>query len=99
MTALQGELLGIIRRDRSRRTRRQKFGKFLGALASWLLTLASSVLIGGWFFMLGVGVIRAEWLPQVPTLGYWWAVLIAYLLRCGLTRLPQSTSKKKEADR
>jgi hypothetical protein len=87
VTALQGELLGLIRRDRTRRTRRQKFGKFLKAL------------LGGWFFMLGVGVVHAEWLPQVPTLGYWWAVLIGYLLRCGLTRTPQSTSKKKDGDK
>jgi hypothetical protein len=99
VTALQGELLGLIRRDRTRRTRRQKFGKFLKALLTWLLPIVSNALFGGWFFMLGVGVVHAEWLPQVPTLGYWWAVLIGYLLRCGLTRTPQSTSKKKDGDK
>jgi len=35
----------------------------------------------GWLFMLLVGVVHAEWLPGLPTIGYWWAVLIIFMLR------------------
>jgi hypothetical protein len=39
------------------------------------------VLIGGWYLMLGIGVIHHEWIAQCPTIGYGWAILLASLLR------------------
>lgn len=39
------------------------------------------IFIGGFEFMLAVGIIHHEWLPQLPTIGYWWAVLIVGLLK------------------
>lgn len=90
MTASYGELLDIIRRDRARRTRRQRFGKFLGKFFTSLLTGALAALMGGWMFMLGAAVIHDHWWPQVPTIGYWWAVLVVWLLRGVFSRLPET---------
>jgi len=42
---------------------------------------AVTALAAGWLFMLAVGIAHHEWLPQLPTIGYWWAVLIVSLLR------------------
>lgn len=39
----------------------------------------------GWMFMLAVGVIHHEWIHKLPTLGYWWSVIIAGLLRAAFT--------------
>lgn len=49
---------------------------FIGTLSTWMLAL-----LNGWFFMLIVGAIHAEWIPQLPTIGYWWSVLIVAVLR------------------
>lgn len=60
--------------------RRQKRRKFLVRLVSNYIITALSALLNGWMFMLAIGVIHAEWLRQLPTIGYWWAVLVVYLL-------------------
>lgn len=36
--------------------------------------------VGGWVFMLTVGIIHHEWLHQVPTLGYWPSFLIFFMV-------------------
>jgi uncharacterized membrane protein YiaA len=41
--------------------------------------LALRVLVDGWVMMLLVGVVHAEWIRSLPTVGYWWAVLIVTL--------------------
>jgi hypothetical protein len=58
----------------------------LGALVLFVLNNLDS----GWMLMLGVGVIHAEWIPQLPTLGF---CLIAYLLRTALSHAPRVKSK------
>jgi hypothetical protein len=78
--AMGAELLGIIRRDQARRTRRQRSGKFFGKLTETLILGFLIALMRGWLFMLTVGVIHAHWLPQLPTIGYWWSVLIWALM-------------------
>jgi hypothetical protein len=78
--ALGSELLGIIRRDQARRSRRAKLGKFLTTLFQTLLTGFLVALLQGWLFMLAVGVAHAHWMPQIPTIGYWWAVLFWALM-------------------
>jgi len=51
------------------------FGKAVAGIAGTaMLTLVSSFL-GGLEIMLGVGAVHG-WLPVVPTVGYWSAVLI-----------------------
>lgn len=42
--------------------------------------LAVAWLIGAWSLMLSVGVIHAEWIPQLPTVGFPTALLLGALL-------------------
>lgn len=57
----------------------------LGGLVYGLAVSALVSFLYGLFFMLAVGVIHAEWIHTLPTIGFWWAVLISFLLRSGLT--------------
>lgn len=50
------------------------------ALALWFLWTA----LAGWAFMLAVGVIHHEWIPTCPTIGFWWSLVLAFLLRLAL---------------
>lgn len=79
------ELIQISKRSRARRSRWKAFGKFLGNVFSSSLASVLAALLNGWFLMLAVGVIHDHWIPQCPTLGYWWAALIVYLLPFGPT--------------
>lgn len=45
----------------------------------WIAT-AIGVFVSGWFFMLAVGVARAEWLPDLPTIEYGASVVLTSLL-------------------
>jgi hypothetical protein len=67
-------------------------GKALSGCITSLLTKVFSDLTGGWMFMLAVGIAHAEWIQQLPTIGYWWAVLIVALTR-GLFGTIPSTKK------
>jgi hypothetical protein len=89
-------LLDIIRRDQARRSRKAKTGKALGTLLTASLTGALRALIGGWMFMLAVDAMHEHWLPSLPTIGYWWAVWIAWLLRSALST---ATPAKSGGDR
>jgi hypothetical protein len=60
--------------------RAEQRGKALKGCLAALATAALLSLLKGWLFMLAVGVIRAHWIPQCPTVGYWWAVLVMLLL-------------------
>lgn len=42
----------------------------------WLLT--------GWAFMMAVGVVHHEWISACPTIGFFWACLIAFFIRLAL---------------
>lgn len=79
-------LADIVRKEKRQRQRREATGKFFKALAKGLTTGVLVSLMAGFWFMLAVGVIHHEWIPALPTLGYWWSVLIAYLLRVALIR-------------
>jgi hypothetical protein len=86
-------LADVVRRDQTRRQRRDKIRKAVGGCTAFLILAAGLWALRAWMFMLAVGVIHAEWLPRVPTLGYWWAGLVAWLL-CGA--LATGTSAKKD---
>ena len=58
-----------------------------------VLVWATFTLIGGWAFMLLVGVVHHEWLPQCPTVGFGWSIVIAFLLRVTLLTF---TNKKND---
>jgi acyl-CoA hydrolase len=53
-------------------------------MLKWLvlapLVLAVGALFGGWMLMLTVGVIHGEWLTMMPTIGYWSAVKVSFML-------------------
>lgn len=74
------ELARLARKGR----RAEQRGKAATGCLSALVLIVLSALQGGWYLMLAAGVIHAEWIHQLPTLGYWWAVLIAFLLRGAL---------------
>jgi hypothetical protein len=44
------------------------------------IVLAAGALFGGWMLMLTVGVIHGEWLTEMPTIGYWSAVKVSFML-------------------
>lgn len=90
--ALFAEFTDIIRRDRARRSRWRKFGSFLGKVFEAAVTSLLSSMLGGWTLMLAVAVAHDHWIPQLPTIGYWWAVLLFFLLPT-----PAAPSSKKAA--
>jgi hypothetical protein len=58
--------------------------KVLTGCMTWIvlhLANGAMALIGGWLLMLAVGVVHAEWITDLPTVGYWWAVVIVWLLQ------------------
>jgi hypothetical protein len=93
--ALGADLLNIIRRDRARRSRRAQIGKFFGKFFESLLIGFLIALLQGWLFMLAVGVVHAHWIPQVPTIGFWWSVLIWTLLPSTATRASAGSERAK----
>lgn len=94
--ALYSDLIDIVRRDRQRRSRGKRFGAAMGKLLVALIQGFLLALSSGFMFMLAVGVVHHEWLPALPTLGYWWAVLISYLIRSGLN-IHTPPSKREQA--
>jgi hypothetical protein len=91
-------LADIVRKEKRQRQRREAAGKFGQAFARWLFTFTSTCLMTGLWLMLAVGVIHHEWIPQCPTLGYWWSVLLAYLLQVSLTRATPPSKTKAATD-
>jgi hypothetical protein len=74
--------------------RAEKRGKALQGCATGLFVSTADALLTGWILMLAVGVAHAEWIRQLPTIGYWWAVVLVALTR-GLFR---AVSTKTKAD-
>jgi hypothetical protein len=64
--------------------------KFCGYLITSLFVSALASMLGGWMFMLAVGVAHHEWTPGLPTIGYWWAVLLTWLIRSAALSAPSS---------
>lgn len=77
-------LADLVRKDAQRKSRKKKFGTFLSTIATVLLTDVLTSLLAGWSLMLAVAVIHDHWITTCPTVGYWWAVLIAFLFRSAL---------------
>ena len=89
MTTPTAEAIRLIRKGR----RAERRGKALEGCLVSLLTSILGALIGGLCLMVAVGIAHAEWIPALPTIGYWWAVLLGALLRGVFSR----TESKKEA--
>jgi hypothetical protein len=55
-------------------------GKVIGAMVVVLGCVLVGMLAGGWLLMLFIGVVHGEWLPNMPTIGYWSAVKVSAML-------------------
>lgn len=53
----------------------------------FILTYSAFCLLAGWSMMLAIGIVHHEWIPQCPTIGFWWAVLLSGLLRASLYQI------------
>lgn len=62
--------------------------------AAFLLALAWAALVSflyGFILMITIMVVHDHWLPSVPTIGYWVAVLVAFAVRSLFTDTKVST--------
>lgn len=84
------EMARLVRKGRKAERR----GKAIENLIVAVLTSVIGAFLGGWFFMLGIGVLHAHWWSELPTIGYWWAVLTVALLRGVFSRTPRETETK-----
>jgi hypothetical protein len=71
------EVVRLIRKGRTA----EKRGKAVSGCITALIVSYLGALFDGWLLMLAVGIAHAVWWPDVPTIGYWWAVLMVALLR------------------
>lgn len=83
------EVVRLARKGRRAERRSEILKDFIAS------TLGNAVgaLLNGWMLMLAVGIVHKHWIPQMPTVGYWWAVLVVYLLRGVFSRSPDDKSK------
>jgi hypothetical protein len=65
-----------------------------GKAVEGCITALGTDLLGGLYLMLAVGIAHAEWIRSLPTLGYWWAVLLVMLV--GPAFASATSPKKKE---
>lgn len=74
--------------------RAEQRGKALQGCFTALLTKLVQDLMTAWLFMLAVGVAHAEWIPQLPTIGLWWALLLVVLTRALFTGYAKTQDKR-----
>lgn len=79
MTAMlnRDELTDLVRRGKRAKSRSQALGK----IVTGIFTATLTALLGGFELMIAVGIVHAEWIRTLPTIGYWWAALLVALLR------------------
>jgi membrane protein YqaA with SNARE-associated domain len=68
-----------IAREAIEAERKRRAAKRAERIASWAFTILG-VLVSGWLFTLVVGIVRAEWLPSCPTIGFGTATLLMALI-------------------
>jgi hypothetical protein len=73
--------------------RAEKRGKAVQGFVAWLLAKVANDALTGWMLMLAVGVAHADWIHKLPTIGYWWAVLLVALTRPLFAAGPKSQDK------
>lgn len=89
MSVDYAELLRLAKKGREAETR----GKAIGGCIGTLITTVIVTLAHGCYLMLAVGIVHDQWIPGLPTIGYWWAVLLVALLRGVLS--PIKSTKEK----
>lgn len=70
------EAARLIKRGR----RAEQRGKALEGCVTALVTSLISGFLKGWLFMLAVGIMHDHWVPGLPTIGFWWSVLLMFVL-------------------
>lgn len=83
------EAVRLIRKGR----RAEQRGKVLEGCITGLITQTVAVLAGGFWLMLAADVIHKHWIPALPTVGYWWAVLVVMLLKGVFSNTPSAKDK------
>jgi hypothetical protein len=73
--------------------RAEQRGKALSGCLTLLATGFLMSLFRGWLFMLAVDVAHNHWVHDLPTIGYWWSVLLVYLLPFAGTSSSKSKSE------
>lgn len=63
------------------RYQRRKSG---GDILATLIADVIMALVGGWLFMLAIGIVHHEWIRSCPTIGFFWSVTLAALVRGAL---------------
>lgn len=56
------------------------FEGIVSAVITIVVVAVLGAFFGGWLLMLTVGVIHGEWLPMMPTIGFWSAVKVSVML-------------------
>jgi len=69
---------------------RSRAGRLVVRLLNWLVYATFMALLGGWALMLAVGVVHTQWLRQVPTIGFWPAAAVVFLLGVVVTAVRPS---------
>lgn len=75
MTTTREEIVDLVNDGRRYRERRGKWERFWAGVLVRLIFAP----IDGWLFMLAVGIVHDHWWPAVPTIGFWWALMLAVL--------------------
>lgn len=83
------EFARLVRKGRKAERR----GKVIRAFITNLIVSILGALFGGWMLMLAVGIAHHDWVPGLPTIGYWWSALLVSLLRGVFSRpVPTKTA-------
>jgi len=91
MTTLSTSEIGSLMRMKRRR---ERFWGAISSIISGTIIDVITSLAGGFELMLAVGIIHAEWIPALPTVGYWWACLVVLLLRGTFSRTQPADKSK-----
>jgi hypothetical protein len=60
--------------------RAEQRGKALEGCITSLITSVLTIFLKGWLFMLAVGIAHEHWVHRLPTIGFWWSVLLMAVL-------------------
>lgn len=84
------ELLRLAKAGR----RAEKRKKAVEGCLTRLLLVIFLAFVDGLMLMLAVGFAHRHWLPQLPTLGYWPAVVLVALMRGVFSHIPPMKEKE-----
>lgn len=66
---------GILERTRKRQKEQKSMEEISNGCMYFILRI-SFLFLAGWMFMLGVGVAHNSWIPTMPTIAFWPAMLL-----------------------